>query len=55
MTNGIKRRDFLKVVGVSGAGAGLTGCATGEAEKLLPYVIPPDDITPGVATLYTTV
>ena len=55
MTNGIERRDFLKVVGVSGAGAGLAGCATGEAEKLLPYVIPPDDITPGVATWYTTV
>ena len=55
MSNGIKRRDFLKVVGVSGAGAGLAGCTTGEAEKLLPYVIPPDDITPGVATWYTTV
>ena len=55
MSNGIKRRDFLKVVGASSAGAGLTGCSTGEVEKLLPYVILPDDITPGVATWYTTV
>src|SRR5688572_4168621 len=55
MKNGIKRREFLKVIGVSGAGAGIAGCTTGEAEKLLPYVIPPDDITPGVATWYTTV
>ncbi len=55
MSDGIKRRDFLKVVGVSGAGATMTGCSTGEVEKLLPYVIPPEDITPGVATWYTTV
>ncbi len=50
----IKRRDFLKVVGVGGATA-VAGCSTGTPEKLLPYVIPPDDITPGVATWYTTV
>ena len=55
MTNGIKRRDFLKVVGVTGAGATLTACAGGEPEKLLPYVVPPEDIVPGVATWYTTV
>jgi hypothetical protein len=55
MTEGIKRRDFLKVLGVSGAGVGLSGCSTGEVEKLLPYVVPPEDITPGVATWYTTV
>jgi hypothetical protein len=55
MSNGIKRREFLKVVGVSGAGAGIAGCANGEVEKLLPYVVPPDNITPGVATWYTTV
>jgi len=54
MTEGIKRRDFLKVLGVSGAGAGLTGCSTENVEKLLPYVVPPEDITPGVSTWYTT-
>ena len=55
MSGVIKRRDFLKVAGVSGAGATLTACNTGEVEKLLPYVVPPEDITPGVATWYTTV
>ncbi|HSM03804.1 MAG TPA: molybdopterin-dependent oxidoreductase [Longimicrobiales bacterium] len=55
MTEGIKRRDFLKVLGVGGAGVGMAGCSTGEVEKLLPYVIPPEDITPGVSTWYTTV
>ncbi|MDT8367983.1 MAG: molybdopterin-dependent oxidoreductase [Longimicrobiales bacterium] len=54
MSEGIKRRDFLKVVGVGGVGAGLTGCSTEGAEKLLPYVVPPEDVTPGVATWYTS-
>ncbi|HSH76150.1 MAG TPA: molybdopterin dinucleotide binding domain-containing protein [Longimicrobiales bacterium] len=53
--DGIRRRDFLKVVGVSGAGATLTGCSTGEVERLLPYVVAPEEVTPGVATWYTTV
>lgn len=55
MSEGIKRRDFLKVLGVGGASAGLAGCSTQSAEKLLPYVVPPEDITPGVATWYTSV
>jgi len=54
MTDGIKRRDFLKVLGVSGAGATMTGCGPGEVEKLLPYVVQPEEITPGVATWYAT-
>ena len=53
MTDGIQRRDFLKVLGVTGAGATMTGCT--EPERLLPYVIAPEEITPGVATWYTTV
>ena len=55
MQDGIKRRDFLRVLGVSGAGATLTGCSTEKVERLLPYVVAPDDITPGVSTWYTTV
>ena len=55
MTDGIKRRDFLKVLGVTGAGATLTGCNTQGVERLLPYVVPAEDITPGVATWYTSV
>jgi anaerobic selenocysteine-containing dehydrogenase/Fe-S-cluster-containing dehydrogenase component len=47
------RRDFLKVIGVTGAGATLGGCSTG-AEKLIPYVIPAEDIVPGVSTWYRT-
>jgi molybdopterin-containing oxidoreductase family iron-sulfur binding subunit len=52
--DGILRRDFLKVVGVSGAGA-VAGCSSAEVEHLLPYVVAPEEITPGVATWYATV
>jgi anaerobic selenocysteine-containing dehydrogenase len=55
MSDGIKRRDFLKVVGAGGAGATMFGCSTEGVEKLLPYVIPDEEITPGVATWYTSV
>ena len=55
MSDGIKRRDFLKVLGVSGAGASMVGCSTEDVEKLIPYVVPPDDVTPGIATWYASV
>ena len=55
MSGGIKRRDFLRVVGASGAGATMLGCSTDEVEKLIPYVVPPEEITPGVATWYASV
>jgi len=55
MTEGIKRRDFLKVVGAGGAGATMFGCSTERVENLLPYVVPDEEITPGVATWYTSV
>jgi len=54
MSDGIKRRDFLKVLGVTGATTGLVGCSTDTVEKLIPYVVPPEEITPGVATWYST-
>jgi anaerobic selenocysteine-containing dehydrogenase/Fe-S-cluster-containing dehydrogenase component len=55
MTDGIKRRDFLKVIGAGGAGASVFGCTTERVEKLLPFVVPDEDITPGVATWYASV
>jgi anaerobic selenocysteine-containing dehydrogenase len=50
---GLSRRDFLKLVGVTGAGA-VAGCAAPPAERLLPYVTPPDDQILGIATWYAT-
>ncbi len=54
MANALERRQFLKVLGVTGAGASLAGCARGSAEKLIPYVIPDDQIVPGISTWYRT-
>jgi molybdopterin-containing oxidoreductase family iron-sulfur binding subunit len=48
---GFNRRDFLKIVGVS-TGAAATGCAKELPEKLIPYVVQPDEVIPGVATWY---
>jgi len=48
-----KRRDFLKAVGLTGASA-ITGCSSESAKKLIPYVIPPDDIVPGTSTWFAT-
>ena len=48
------RREFLKVIGVTGAGASVLGGCSHNAEKLIPYVIPNEDIVPGVSTWYRT-
>ena len=47
-----QRRDFLKLVGLGVAGAA-AGCAT-PSDKLIPYLVPPDDVLPGIATWYAT-
>jgi anaerobic selenocysteine-containing dehydrogenase/Fe-S-cluster-containing dehydrogenase component len=48
------RRSFFKVVATSGAAAVAGGCGP-SAEKLIPYVSPPEDIVPGVPAYYSTV
>ena len=53
----MNRRRFLKVLGVTGGGAAvLSGCGTGadSSQKLIPYLIPPEDQIPGVATYYAS-
>ena len=49
----LDRRDFLKIVGLSAGAAATTGC--GELEdKLIPYVVQPEEITPGIAVEYAS-
>ena len=50
----IKRRDFLKTVGISGSAALLDACTGENSEKLVPYLVPPEDIVPGIPAYYTT-
>ncbi|MGH7530215.1 MAG: molybdopterin-dependent oxidoreductase [Gemmatimonadales bacterium] len=57
MTEEIDRRRFLKVLGVTGAGAAtLSACGIGPepTEKLIPYLIQPEDQIPGIATFYAS-
>jgi molybdopterin-containing oxidoreductase family iron-sulfur binding subunit len=52
----MKRRDFLTVVGVAGAGMAVTGCNSpaNRQEYLLGSVRPSEDVVPGIPTWYTT-
>jgi molybdopterin-containing oxidoreductase family iron-sulfur binding subunit len=51
---GVKRRDFLKVLGAAGAATTAIGCSQEKVEKLIPYLVSPDDTVPGVSTYYAT-
>lgn len=50
----MKRRTFLQLTGIAAASAWLAGCREGN-EKLIPYLVPPDEgITPGRAEYFAT-
>ncbi len=50
----MNRRDFFKLLGIGGA-ATLTSCSSQAPERLIPYLIPVEEIIPGQATWYATV
>src|SRR5688500_14755231 len=49
---GVRRREFLKVLGASTA-AGAAACSE-PTGKLIPYLVSPDQTVPGVSTYYAT-
>src|SRR3712207_1247708 len=51
---GVRRRDFLKILGATGAATAAVGCSSDRVEKLIPYLVHPDDIVPGVSNYYAT-
>ncbi len=53
-SNGVKRRDFLKVLGAAGATASTVGCSSEKVGKLIPYLVHPDQTVSGVSTYYAT-
>jgi molybdopterin-containing oxidoreductase family iron-sulfur binding subunit len=50
----VRRREFLKVLGVGGAAATAAACYNEPVEKLIPYVTSPDNTVPGVSTYYAS-
>jgi MoCo/4Fe-4S cofactor protein with predicted Tat translocation signal len=51
--NGTSRRDFLKVMGFSTAAVALAACET-PVIRSIPYVVKPEEVTPGIANFYAT-
>ena len=51
---GVKRRDFLKVLGASGAAVATVGCSSEKVGHLVPYLVHPDETVAGVSTYYAT-
>jgi len=51
---GVKRRDFLKILGATGATTAVVGCSSEKVGKLIPYVSSPDNTVPGVSQYYAT-
>jgi molybdopterin-containing oxidoreductase family iron-sulfur binding subunit len=49
----LDRRDFLKLVGAGAGAAAATACSD-PVEKLVPYVIQPESVTPGLAVHYAS-
>lgn len=54
MSDGLNRRDFLKVVGAAGVATTAVACGVEQSVKLVPYVVPPEGITPGVPVFYAS-
>ena len=55
----IDRREFIKLVGAGGVGAGagfmLAESIKHPVEHLIPYSLPPEEFSPGIATWYNSV
>ena len=53
-SEGIDRREALKLMAASAAMAGLSACTKLPTEKIVPYVRPPEEIIPGKPLFYAT-
>ena len=50
----VDRRSFLKLAGFTFAGSVLAGCQPAKVEKVIPFLIQPEEVTPGLAYWYST-
>ncbi len=51
----VERRTFLKMLGSTGPAAAIAACSPVPPEKIIPFLIPPEGVVPGVATWYASV
>ncbi len=56
----LNRRDFLRALGITGSTSALSACGLDDnwyktpVESILPYVVKPDQVTPGTYTFFAT-
>lgn len=50
----VSRREFFKTMGAGLVLAGLTGCASAPATRIIPYVNKPEELIPGKPLFYAT-
>ena len=55
LTETVGRRTFLKVLGGAGPAVAAAACSPVPTGTIIPYVVPPEDVVPGVATWYASV
>jgi len=53
MSGGISRRSFIKLAATASAAAALPGCEPA-ARKLIPYVVPDENVVPGIPSFFAT-
>jgi anaerobic selenocysteine-containing dehydrogenase len=54
MTSEISRRSFLKLAALAGSAAAAEACRPQKGTKLIPYLVPDQDVIPGVPAFYRT-
>ncbi|MBI3664409.1 MAG: TAT-variant-translocated molybdopterin oxidoreductase [Acidobacteria bacterium] len=54
LRDGFGRRDFLKAAGFTLATAAMAGCGRAPVQKAIPFLVQPEEITPGVAYFYAS-
>lgn len=50
----LSRRNFLKMLGFGSASTALSSCSSEPIDKIIPYLIPPEEAVPGIADWYAT-
>lgn len=53
-TSGVRRREFLKVLGAGTVASTAIGCGSDHVKRMIPYLVTPDGTVPGVSNYYAS-